>query len=54
MLKTSGTVVDQTSSILIDPGATERFLSSVSLKIIKVKEVEEDKFKYVEIESSCK
>jgi hypothetical protein len=38
VLETSGTIVDQTFSILIDPGATERFISSATLKIIKVKE----------------
>jgi hypothetical protein len=32
MLETSGNVVDQTLSILIDPGATESFIYSAALK----------------------
>jgi hypothetical protein len=40
MLETTGTVADQTLSILIDPGATKSFISGVVLKRIKVKEVE--------------
>jgi hypothetical protein len=51
MLKTSGTVVDHTLSILIDPGATESFNSSASLKRIKEKEVEQDEFRIVEMSS---
>jgi hypothetical protein len=39
---------------LIDPGATESFISSVVLKIIKVKEVEQDEFRYVELASGAK
>ena len=32
VLETSGTVVDETLSILIDPGATESFIFGVALK----------------------
>jgi hypothetical protein len=39
---------------LIDPGATERFISGAVLKIIKVKEVEQDEFSYVEMASGAK
>jgi hypothetical protein len=54
MLETSGIIVDQTFSILIDPGATKRFISSETLKRIKVKAVEQDKFRYVEMASGAK
>jgi hypothetical protein len=54
MLETSGTIADQTFSILIDLGATESFISSAMLKIIKVKEVEQDEFSYVEMASGAK
>jgi hypothetical protein len=50
MLETSGTIVDQIFSILIDPGAIERFISSETLKIIKVNAVEKEEFKYVEMQ----
>jgi hypothetical protein len=40
--------VGSTFSILIDPSATERFISGAALKIIKVKAVERDEFSYVE------
>jgi hypothetical protein len=35
-----GIVADQTLSILIDPGATESFISGAVLKRIKVNEVD--------------
>jgi hypothetical protein len=54
VLETSGTIVDQNFSILIDPGATERFISSATLKRIKVKVVEQDEFRYVEMASGAK
>jgi hypothetical protein len=54
MLETSGTVVDQTLSILIDPGATESFISGAALKRIKVKAVEQDEFSFVEMASGAK
>jgi hypothetical protein len=54
VLEMSGTIADQNYSILIDPGATERFISSAVLKRIKVKEVEQDEFKYVEMASGAK
>jgi hypothetical protein len=54
VLKMSGMIIDQTFCILIDPGDTERFIYSEALKIIKVKEVEHDKFKYVEMASGAK
>ena len=47
MLNTSGTIADQTLSILIDPSATESFISGVVLKMIKVKAVEQDEFNFV-------
>jgi hypothetical protein len=40
MLETSGTVINETLSILIDPGATKSFISGATLKRIKVKAVE--------------
>jgi hypothetical protein len=39
-LEMSGTIVDHTFSILIDPGTTKSFISGAALKIIKVKAVE--------------
>jgi hypothetical protein len=36
----SGTITNQTFIILIDPSATESFISGETLKIIKVKAVE--------------
>jgi hypothetical protein len=47
LFETSGTIDDQNFSILIDPSATERFISSATVKIIHVKEVEQDEFRYV-------
>jgi len=47
-------IVDQRFSVLIDPRATKSFMSSVVLKIIKVKEVEQDEFSYVEMASGAK
>jgi hypothetical protein len=47
VFETLGTVSDQTLSILIDLGATESFISSGSLKIIKVKAIEQDEFIFV-------
>jgi hypothetical protein len=49
MLEMSGTVSDQTLSILIDPGAIESFISGAALKRIKVKVVEHDEFSFVEM-----
>jgi hypothetical protein len=54
MLETSGTIVDQTFSIWIDLGDIEIFVSSTLLKILKVKEVEKDNFRYVEMASGAK
>ena len=53
MLETLGTVTDQTLSILIDPGATESFISGAALRI-KVKAVEHDEFSFVEMASGAK
>jgi hypothetical protein len=39
---------------LIDPCATKRFISGASLKIIKVNEVEQDEFSYMEMASGAK
>jgi hypothetical protein len=46
--------VDQHFSVLIDPGDTESFISSTALKIIKVKEIKQDEFRYVEMASGAK
>jgi hypothetical protein len=54
VLETSCIVADQTLSILIDPGATESFISGAALKRIKVKEVEHDEFSFVEMDSGDK
>jgi hypothetical protein len=54
VLKTSSTIVDQNFSILIDLGAIERFVSSAMLKRIKVKEFEQDEFRYIEMASGDK
>jgi hypothetical protein len=54
VLETTGTVADQTLSILIDPGATESFISGAVLKRIKVKAVEQDEFSFVEMASGAK
>jgi hypothetical protein len=54
VIETSGTITDQNFIILIDLGATKRFISSAVLKGIKVREVEQDKFRYVEIASGSK
>ena len=40
VLRTTGTITDKMLSILIDPGATESFISGAVLKRIKVKDVE--------------
>jgi hypothetical protein len=54
VLEMSSTIVDQNFSILIDPGATESFISGPVLKLIKVKVVEKDEFRYVEMASGAK
>jgi hypothetical protein len=54
VLETSGTISDQQFSIFIDPRATESFISSAALKRIKVKEVEQDEFRYLEMASRAK
>jgi hypothetical protein len=54
VLETSGTVADQTLSILIDPGATESFISGAALKRIKVKADEQDEFSFIERASGAK
>jgi hypothetical protein len=51
VLETTGTVADQTLSILIDPGATKSFISGAALKRIKVKAVEQDEFSFIEMAS---
>ena len=50
----TSTIVDQTLSILIDSGATKSFISSATLKRIKVKTVEHDEFSFVEMASGAK
>jgi hypothetical protein len=54
MLKTSGTITDQTLIILIDPSAIESFISSEAQKWIKVKEVDQNEFSFVEMASGAK
>jgi hypothetical protein len=54
VLETSGTITDETFSILIDPSAKERFISSATLKIIKVKAVKQDEFRYIEMDLGAK
>ena len=54
VLETWGTVVDQTLSILVDPGATKSFIYGGVLKRIKVKAVEQDEFIFVDIASRAK
>jgi hypothetical protein len=49
VLETTGTIADQTLSILIDPGATKSFISSAALKRIKVKAIEHDEFSFIEM-----
>ena len=50
----SSTIVDQTLSILIDPGAAKSFIYGAALKRIKVKAVEQDEFSFVEMASGAK
>ena len=47
-------IADKMFSILIDPWAAQSFISSVAPKIIKVKAVEQDEFRYVELASRAK
>jgi hypothetical protein len=54
VLETSGIVADQTLSILIDPGATKSFIFGAALKRIKVKAVEQNEFRFVEMASRAK
>jgi hypothetical protein len=54
MLETLGTISNQNFSILIDIGAIESFISSETLKRIKVKAVEHDEFRYVEMSLGTK
>jgi hypothetical protein len=54
MLDTLGMIIDQHFSIFIDLGATKSFISSISVKIIKVKVVEKNEFRLVEMASGAK
>jgi hypothetical protein len=54
LLETTGTIANQTLSILINLGATESFISGVALKRINVKAVEQNEFSFVEMESGAK
>jgi hypothetical protein len=54
VLEMTGTIADQTPSILIDPSATESFISSAAVKRIKVKAVEHDEFSFVEMALGAK
>jgi hypothetical protein len=49
-----GMIVDQHFSILINLGDTEIFIFSVVFKIIKVKEVEQDDFRHVQMTFGAK
>jgi hypothetical protein len=48
------TIVDQTLSIMKYPSPTESFISGATLKRIKVREVEQDEFIFVEMASGAK
>jgi hypothetical protein len=50
----TGTIADQTLSILIDSDATESFIYGVVLKRINVKAVEQDEFSLIEMASGAK
>jgi hypothetical protein len=54
VLEMTGTIADQTLSILTDLGATESFIYGAALKRIKVKEVEQDEFSFIEMASRAK
>jgi hypothetical protein len=54
MFKMTGIVADQTLSILINPGASESFISGATLKRVKVKAVERDEFNFMEMASRAK
>jgi hypothetical protein len=54
MLETTGTITDHTLSVLIDPRATESFISGAALKRIKVKAVDQNEFSFVEMASGAK
>jgi hypothetical protein len=54
VLETTGTITDQTLSFLIDPSATESFISGATLKRIKVKAVDQNEFSFVEMASGAK
>jgi hypothetical protein len=54
VLETSGTVTDHTLSILTDPSAAESFIFGAALKRIKVKEVKQHQFSFVEMASGDK
>ena len=54
VLEMTGTVADQTLSILIDLDATESFIFGAVLKRIKVKAVEQDEFSFIEMDLGAK
>jgi hypothetical protein len=54
VLETLCMITYQQFSVLIYPRAIESFISSVALKIIKVKVVEQDEFRYVEMTYGAK
>jgi hypothetical protein len=54
VLEMTGTIADQTLSVLINPGATESFISGAALKRIKVKAVEQDEFSFLEMALGAK
>jgi hypothetical protein len=54
VLETLGMIIDKKFIVLIDPEATESFIYSVGLKIINVKVIEQDEFRYVEMASGAK
>jgi hypothetical protein len=54
MIKMLATIANRTFSILIDLGSKKIFISGVVLKRVKVKEVEQDEFSYMEMASGAK
>jgi hypothetical protein len=54
MLETTGTITDDTLSVLIDPHATESFIYGSALKRIKVKAVDQNEFSFVEMALGAK
>jgi hypothetical protein len=54
VLETTGTIDDQTLSVLINPCATESLISGAALKRINVKAFEQDEFSFIEMALGAK